>query len=67
MAGAVDLSGLKDRAPAPPSPSVGPPADGSAPVNPTGLAPVVDVTEATFQTEVLDRSNQVLVIVTCGR
>ncbi|AVP68217.1 tetratricopeptide repeat protein [Prescottella equi] len=63
MAGAVDLSGLKDRAPAPPSPSVGPPADGSAPVNPTGLAPVVDVTEATFQTEVLDRSNQVLVIV----
>ncbi|PTR26436.1 putative thioredoxin [Rhodococcus sp. OK519] len=64
MSGAVDLSGLKDRAPASPSASTGPPSDGAAaPVNATGLAPVIDVTEATFQAEVLERSNEVLVIV----
>jgi len=63
MSGAVDLSGLKDRAAQPPSASAGPPSDGSAPVGATGLAPVVDVTEATFQSEVLERSMQVLVVV----
>lgn len=63
MSGAVDLSGLKDRAAQPPSAPAGPPSDGSAPVGATGLAPVVDVTEATFQAEVLERSMQVLVVV----
>ncbi|RVW09900.1 co-chaperone YbbN [Prescottella agglutinans] len=63
MSGAVDLSGLKDRAAQPPSAPAGPPSDGSAPVGATGLAPVVDVTEATFQSEVLERSMQVLVVV----
>ncbi|GAB2652093.1 tetratricopeptide repeat protein [Prescottella soli] len=59
----MDLSGLKDRATPPPSAPAGPPADGSTPVSSTGLAPVIDVTEATFQTEVLERSMQVLVVV----
>ncbi|MDH6680112.1 putative thioredoxin [Rhodococcus sp. LBL1] len=63
MSGAVDLSGLKDRAMQPPSAPAGPPADGSAPVSSTGLAPVIDVTEATFQAEVLERSMQVVVVV----
>ncbi len=63
MSGAVDLSGLKDRATQPPSAPAAPPADGPAPVGSTGLAPVVDVTEATFQAEVLERSMQVLVVV----
>jgi putative thioredoxin len=75
MAGAVDLSGLKARAEArssSPAPSGsaaaqrpagpngtagGPPADGAAPVT------LVDVTEATFQSEVIDRSMQVPVVV----
>ncbi|WP_305095173.1 tetratricopeptide repeat protein [Prescottella sp. R16] len=60
MSGAVDLSGLKERATQPPAPAA--PA-GSAPAGGTGLAPVVDVTEATFQAEVLERSMQVLVVV----
>lgn len=59
MSGAVDLSGLKDRAQQPPAG----PAAGSAPVDATGLSPVVDVTEATFQAEVLERSMQVVVVV----
>ncbi|MGF7125192.1 tetratricopeptide repeat protein [Rhodococcus sp. BE178] len=63
MSGAVDLSGLRDRAQQPPSAPAGPPAGDSAPVSTTGLAPVIDVTEATFQAEVLERSMQVLVIV----
>ncbi|MEJ2885610.1 tetratricopeptide repeat protein [Actinomycetospora aeridis] len=68
MAGAVDLSGLKARAEARPSSPgaagdggaqrpAGPPADGAAP--PT----VIDVTEATFQSEVIDRSMTVPVVV----
>ncbi len=66
MAGAVDLSGLKARAesrsaaPAGPPPSSGgaaPPAAGGAPVT------VVDVTEASFQAEVIDRSNDIPVVV----
>ncbi|NLU82063.1 tetratricopeptide repeat protein [Rhodococcus sp. HNM0569] len=57
MSGAVDLSGLKDRASAPP-----PPPEGAAPAA-GALAPVVDVTEATFEDEVLRRSMQVPVVV----
>lgn len=59
MSGAVDLSGLANRAQ--PSPAIsstsadGPPA--------TGVAPVVEVTEETFETEVLERSTQVVVLV----
>jgi putative thioredoxin len=70
MAGAVDLSGLKARAeqrtpaggapqrPADPAGGGGPPADG-------GVAPadVLDVTEETFQAEVIERSMQVPVVV----
>ncbi|MFR9729612.1 thioredoxin [Saccharopolyspora sp. MS10] len=61
MAGAVDLSALKNkadtanRAPAPGGSPDGEPADGT-PV-------VIDVTEATFQAEVVDRSMQVPVVV----
>ncbi|MCZ4080381.1 tetratricopeptide repeat protein [Rhodococcus sp. H36-A4] len=58
MAGAVDLSALKDR-PAPP-PAAGN-DDSSA-----GLAPIVDVTTANFEAEVLQRSSQVPVIVDLG-
>ena len=71
MAGAVDLSGLKARAeqrtpaggapqrPADPAGGGGPPAAGG------GAAPavVLDVTEETFQAEVIDRSMQVPVVV----
>lgn len=57
MSGAVDLAPLKERASAPPPPP--PSADGA----PGGIAPVVDVTEETFETEVLQRSTQVPVIV----
>lgn len=58
IAGAVDLSGLKDR-PAPP-----PAAGGDE--NGNGLPPIVDVTTATFEDEVLGRSSQVPVIVDLG-
>ncbi|MDD7916758.1 tetratricopeptide repeat protein [Actinomycetospora callitridis] len=71
MAGAVDLSGLKARAeqrtpaggapqrPADPAGGGGPPAAGG------GAAPavVLDVTEETFQAEVIERSMQVPVVV----
>jgi len=68
MAGAVDLSGLKARAeqrtpsgapqrPADPA-GGGPPVGGGAPPQ-----TVLDVTEETFQTEVIDRSMQVPVVV----
>lgn len=60
MSGAVDLSGLKDR-PQPPATPAAAPAPGDGPA--TGLAPVVDVTEATFEAEVLERSTQVVVLV----
>ncbi|MFD4292486.1 tetratricopeptide repeat protein [Rhodococcus sp. NPDC058532] len=60
MSGAVDLSGLKDRPQPPAAPTASTPAgDGSA----TGLSPVVDVSEATFEAEVLERSMQVVVLV----
>ncbi|NLE80979.1 MAG: tetratricopeptide repeat protein [Rhodococcus sp.] len=59
--GAVDLSGLKERAAAPPAQ---PAAGGDGNDSPAGaLAPVIDVTEATFEDEVLRRSSQVPVIV----
>jgi len=58
-AGAVDLSGLKAKATAPP-----PPAGGAAPSQGGGgTAYVIDVTEATFQAEVIDRSTQVPVLI----
>jgi len=69
MAGAVDLSGLRARADAArtaPPPGAGAPARGGPPA---GAAPaaagswVIDVTEPTFQAEVLERSLQVPVIV----
>jgi putative thioredoxin len=53
LPGAVDLSALKSR-PAPAAPSAG--ASGGA------GAHVLDVTEATFQTEVLERSRQVPIV-----
>lgn len=61
MAGAVDLSALKnkaDNASRPPA-SNGPADDAAA----TGTPAVIDVTEATFQAEVVDRSMQVPVVV----
>jgi len=69
MAGAVDLSGLRARADAArtaPPPGPGGPARGGPP---PGAAPgaagswVIDVSEPTFQAEVLERSLQVPVIV----
>ena len=65
IAGAVDLSSL--RAPAPPAPRPGP-ASGGGPLPGGGPAAspssyVVDVTEATFETEVLRRSLTVPVLV----
>ncbi|MDY6811736.1 MAG: tetratricopeptide repeat protein [Actinomycetota bacterium] len=72
MSGAVDLTALKERAdaqrqqgsrPAPSAPPAGP--DG-APAGASGAGSgggVLDVTEATFETEVLARSQQQLVLV----
>jgi putative thioredoxin len=72
LAGAVDLSALKARAQAPAK--QGPAQQGPAQQGPTQPGPggptpdgaagshVVDVTETTFQTEVLDRSFQVPVV-----
>ena len=57
LAGAVDLSALKARATAPP------PAAGSNGAQPGHSNPyVLDVTEATFQADVLERSMQVPVV-----
>ncbi|MEV1132447.1 tetratricopeptide repeat protein [Rhodococcus coprophilus] len=57
MSGAVDLAPLKARATAPPPP---PPSDNGTPGT---IASIIDVTEATFEAEVLERSMQVPVIV----
>ncbi|MEU6130122.1 thioredoxin [Saccharopolyspora sp. NPDC047091] len=60
MAGAVDLSALKTRADnASRQPAAGGPAENTSPTGPT----VIDVTESTFQAEVVDRSMQVPVVV----
>ncbi len=71
MAGALDLSALKARATAPPPAPGGPAA--TAPGGPAGAGGaaaaggagpnVIDVTEATFQAEVIDRSMQVPVVI----
>lgn len=59
LSGAVDLSALKARAEAASRAPAAPASDGAAP---TG-ANVIEVTEATFQAEVVERSLQVPVIV----
>jgi putative thioredoxin len=61
MAGAVDLAAVKARNEAAARAQAAPPPTASAPPGAPGSA-VVDVTEATFQAEVLDRSFQVPVV-----
>jgi putative thioredoxin len=61
MAGAVDLAAVKARSEAAQRAQSAPPPSASAPAGVPGSA-VVDVTEDTFQTEVLDRSFQVPVV-----
>jgi putative thioredoxin len=61
MAGAVDLAAVKARSEAAARAQSAPPPSASAPAGAPGSA-VVDVTEATFQAEVLDRSFQVPVV-----
>src|SRR3954449_11621930 len=55
LPGAVDLTGLGSRPPAPPAgaPATAPPGTGGV---------IIDVTEETFQAEVIDRSQQVPVV-----
>ena len=61
MAGAVDLAAVKARSDAAARAQAAPPPSPTAPAGAPGSA-VVDVTEATFQAEVLDRSFQVPVV-----
>jgi putative thioredoxin len=61
LAGAVDLAAVKARNEAAARAQAAPPPSTAAPVGAPGSA-VVDVTEATFQSEVLDRSFQVPVV-----
>jgi putative thioredoxin len=61
MAGAVDLAAVKARSEAAARAAAAPPPGAAAPEGAPGAA-VVDVTEATFQAEVLDRSFQVPVV-----
>ena len=61
MAGAVDLAAVKARSEAAARAQAARPPSTAAPAGAPGSA-VVDVTEATFQTEVLDRSFQVPVV-----
>jgi len=61
MAGAVDLAAVKARSDAAARAQAAPPPSADAPAGAPGSA-VVDVTEATFQSEVLDRSFQVPVV-----
>jgi putative thioredoxin len=61
MAGAVDLAAVKARSDAAARAQSAPPPSAAVPTGGPGSA-VVDVTEATFQTEVLDRSFQVPVV-----
>jgi putative thioredoxin len=60
MAGAVDLSALKRRADTPPATGSSGTGDGAGD---SGSPWIVDVTEATFQAEVVERSLQVPVVV----
>jgi putative thioredoxin len=61
MAGAVDLAAVKARSDAAARAQTAPPPTAAAPAGDPGSA-VVDVTETTFQSEVLDRSFQVPVV-----
>jgi len=61
LAGAVDLAAVKARNEAAARAQAAPPPSAAAPVGAPGSA-VVDVTEETFQSEVLDRSFQVPVV-----
>jgi putative thioredoxin len=61
LAGAVDLAAVKARSEAAARAQSAPPPSATAPAGAPGSA-VVDVTEATFQSEVLDRSFQVPVV-----
>jgi putative thioredoxin len=61
LAGAVDLAAVQARNEAAARAQAAPPPSADAPVGAPGSA-VVDVTEATFQSEVLDRSFQVPVV-----
>ncbi|TFV89116.1 tetratricopeptide repeat protein [Blastococcus sp. CT_GayMR16] len=61
MAGAVDLAAVKARSDAAARAQAAPPPSADVPAGAPGSA-VVDVTEATFQAEVLDRSFQVPVV-----
>src|SRR5919107_6366062 len=61
LAGAVDLAAVKARNEAAARAAAAPPPSAAAPAGAPGSA-VVDVTEATFQSEVLDRSFQVPVV-----
>ncbi|SFB16285.1 putative thioredoxin [Amycolatopsis marina] len=62
LSGAVDLSGLKARADAARQQPAGAPAGSGAPASGGGAA-VIDVSEATFQAEVVERSMETLVVV----
>src|SRR3954463_2987408 len=61
MAGAVDLAAVKARSDAAARAQAAPPPSAAVPAGAPG-SPVVDVTQATFQSEVLDRSFQVPVV-----
>ena len=61
LAGAVDLAAVKARSEAAARAQAAPPPSAAAPTGAPGAA-VVDVTEETFQAEVLDRSFQVPVV-----
>ncbi|WP_082556517.1 tetratricopeptide repeat protein [Modestobacter sp. Leaf380] len=61
LAGAVDLAAVKARSDAAARAAAAPPPSADAPVGAAGSA-VIDVDEATFQTEVIDRSFQVPVV-----
>jgi putative thioredoxin len=61
MAGAVDLAAVKARSEAAARAQAAPPPSATAPAGSPGGA-IVDVTEETFQSEVLDRSFQVPVV-----
>jgi putative thioredoxin len=61
MAGAVDLAAVKARSEAAQRAQTAPPPSADAPAGAPGSA-IVDVTEDTFQAEVLDRSFQVPVV-----